>query len=35
MTLPWLEAKFPQWQVTKMDRSLEDPLQIYVFLRPR
>lgn len=35
MTLPWLEAQFPHWQVTKMDRSLEDPLQIYVFLRPR
>jgi SAM-dependent methyltransferase len=34
MTLDWLESHACGWRVECIDRSLEDPLQIYVFLRP-
>ena len=35
MTAGWLAANFPDWEVVGTDRSLDDPYQIYVFLRPR
>lgn len=34
MTLEWLSAHCPEWVVQAIDRSLDDPAQIYVFLRP-
>jgi hypothetical protein len=34
LTIEWLSAKAPEWSVQRMDRSLEDPLQVYVFLTP-
>ena len=35
MTLDWLERSAPQWAVRGTDRSLDDPLQRYIFLSPR
>jgi len=34
MTTEWLIAQFPSWRFSGVDRSLDDPYQIYVFLRP-
>jgi SAM-dependent methyltransferase len=34
MTLAWLRRNFPQWQIVVVDRSLDDELQLYVFLTP-
>ena len=30
----WLAAEFPNWQIVGLDRSLDDPYQIYAILRP-
>jgi SAM-dependent methyltransferase len=35
ISVGWIEANFPRWAVATVDRSLDDPYQIYVFLRPR
>jgi SAM-dependent methyltransferase len=35
MTLDWLADNFPEWSIDSADRSLEDPLQRYIFLSPR
>ncbi len=35
MTIDWIERSFPGWAVAAIDRSLEDPFQRYLFLRPR
>jgi SAM-dependent methyltransferase len=34
MTLAWLGGNFPQWRIAGLDRSLEDDLQLYLFLTP-
>jgi SAM-dependent methyltransferase len=34
MTLNWIRQNFPSWHIARMDRSLDDGLQIYVFLQP-
>jgi SAM-dependent methyltransferase len=34
MSVGWIEANLPRWTVAAIDRSLDDPYQIYVFLRP-
>jgi len=34
LSLDWLSRECPQWTVRRIDRSLDDPQQIYVFLRP-
>ena len=34
MTIAWLADTFPRWRIKMVDRSLEDPYQIYVFLCP-
>ena len=34
MTLAWLADHCPEWKLGGIDRSLEDPFQIYVFLVP-
>jgi len=35
MTTRWIEANFPAWEVAMVDRSFDDPYQIYVALKPR
>ncbi len=35
ISLNYLTTEFPNWQIAATDRSLEDPLQIFVFLRPK
>jgi hypothetical protein len=35
MTPEWLAAEFPRGRLAGLDRSLDDPYQIYVFLQPR
>jgi len=35
ISIDWLEDRVPHWTVAAVDRSLDDPYQIYVFLRPR
>lgn len=32
MTIEWLKTNAPAWEVAEVDRSLADPLQIYVTL---
>jgi SAM-dependent methyltransferase len=34
MTTEWIAANFPHWRIAGMDRSPDDPYQVYVFLRP-
>jgi SAM-dependent methyltransferase len=34
MTCGYLEQTFPQWKPVCIDRSLSDPLQLYLFLQP-
>lgn len=34
MTTEWIAANFPRWRIASLDRSLDDPYQLYVFLRP-
>lgn len=34
MTLEWLAANAPDWRLAFADRSLEDPFQRYIFLKP-
>lgn len=34
MTVKWLSTRCAQWSVRAIDRSLNDPLQLYVFLQP-
>lgn len=34
MTLGWLEKNVPGWKIASHDRSLNDPYQLVVFLRP-
>lgn len=34
MTVEWLSVNAPDWAFVMADRSLEDPLQRYIFLRP-
>jgi SAM-dependent methyltransferase len=33
MSLDWLKATFPKAEIVGVDRSLDDPFQVYVFLR--
>ena len=35
MTFEWLQANAPEWKIVDIDRSLSDPYQTAVFLRPR
>jgi len=35
MTLEWLQANAPEWEIVDFDRNLSDPYQAIVFLRPR
>ncbi|MGH8108844.1 MAG: class I SAM-dependent methyltransferase [Arenimonas sp.] len=35
MSLEWIEANFPEWEVMLLDRPLSDPYQIYLALRPK
>lgn len=35
MTPEWLVAEFPRWRLAGLDRSLDDPYQVYLFLQPR
>jgi SAM-dependent methyltransferase len=34
LTPKWLEDSLPEWKVAAVDRSIEDPFQIFIFLRP-
>lgn len=34
LSLEWLGQKVPEWRIAGVDRTLDDPYQIYVFLRP-
>jgi SAM-dependent methyltransferase len=34
MTTEWIAASFPRWRIAGVDRSIDDPYQLYVFLRP-
>jgi SAM-dependent methyltransferase len=34
MTFDWLSSHAPEWSIAGIDRSLNDAVQIYVFLRP-
>jgi len=34
LTFSWLRANIPDWKIVGYDRSLDDPLQIIVYLRP-
>lgn len=34
MTTEWITANFPRWRIEGVDRSPDDPYQVYVFLRP-
>lgn len=34
MTAGWIAAEFPIWRIAGLDRSLDDPYQIYLFLQP-
>jgi len=34
MTPDWIATEFPRWRLTALDRSLDDPYQVYVFLQP-
>jgi len=34
ITLDWLSTHCPEWTIQGIDRSLDDPFQIYVFLSP-
>jgi SAM-dependent methyltransferase len=34
MTVPWIKANIRDWTVAAIDRSLDDPYQVYVFLQP-
>lgn len=34
ISVDWLRANLPAWRVERIDRSLTDELQLYVFLRP-
>jgi SAM-dependent methyltransferase len=34
MSLHWIGQNFPSWRIAGVDRSLDDGLQIYVFLQP-
>jgi hypothetical protein len=31
----WIAAEFPKWRLSGLDRSLDDPYQIYVLLQPK
>jgi len=33
LTLQWLENNVAGWNIVRVDRSLSDPLQLYVFLQ--
>jgi SAM-dependent methyltransferase len=35
MTPEWIAAEFPYWRLSGLDRSLDDPYQIYVLLQPK
>lgn len=34
MTAEWITANIPHWRVVCRDRALDDPYQVYLFLRP-
>jgi SAM-dependent methyltransferase len=34
MTTEWIAASFPHWRIAGIDRSVDDPYQLYVFLQP-
>jgi hypothetical protein len=34
MTVDWLRENFKHWFIAGIDRSLDDGLQLYVFLQP-
>jgi hypothetical protein len=35
MTFRWLAENIPEWKIARYDHTLDDPLQVIVYLRPR